>query len=157
MQELEIAANESIEIDKKRSALEEEERRIKGLETALVERTIRLKNREKQADIEREILTTQRIEVDRKRLENAELLTQAQQERHTVIQHKEELSRKITEFEKAEAKFTEFETKTKEIEFQLQMVEREKTIDRERKKILDLREEKIAKREHQLQIEDAAI
>lgn len=155
--ELQIEADQLVVIDAKREALENEERRIKALEKALLEHSERVKNREKQADYERDLLTKQSIEINAKKLENQELLTAAQQERHRVIQEKDELSQKITEFEHAEAKFNDFDKKVKEIEFQLQMIDREKTIDRERKKILDLREEKIARRERQLQIEDAAI
>lgn len=45
------------------------------------------------------------------------------------------------------------EEKLRELNYQQQLVEKEKAIDRERKEMLDIREEKIARRENQLQIQ----
>lgn len=157
IQELELEAAESEELERKRTALEHSYTGNNELRKRLEERTIKIENREKQADYERDLLTKKEIELKAKAITSQELLQQIERDKHELTQKRDELTDKIKEFETAEKTFKELDHKREAIEFAEQMIEREKGIDRERKKILDLREEKIAKRERQLQIEDAAI
>lgn len=140
------------EVEKREYLCSDNEHRVRDLEKSIDMKLASLHTREVRLEEEKMAVKKMNEEITRKR----ESIQRTANEAETTIQEAEEKKKELQIQEKGiDQKIRELKTliaKDEEFSVERRLIEKEKVVDRQRKELLDIREEKIHNRETQLQI-----